>query len=330
MASKKRGLLRKGGGGGSGENGNGLTDQLMRKRIIVLDQDRCKPGSEAYEYLSRASRQCPKDCIKVQSRADIMLELGLSSQGTSGKKTGKKAGKSDVGSGKEDGPTIPVGRILISEDACVQCLLRAKKCPSDAIRIVNLPTNLETDCTHRYGPNTFKLHGLPSPRAGCVLGLLGTNGIGKSTALKVLAGKIKPNLGRYAEPPPWEDILSYYRGSDLQQYLTRLLEGNLRCVTKVQLDTDYVRKLRGRVVADILRQRDQRNSMDYLVKKFELESVLDRKIEELSGGELQRFAICVVCTQDADVYMFDEASSFLDIKQRMTATEVRNPYCEDQ
>ena len=66
--------------------------------------------------------------------------------------------------------------------------------------------------------------------------------------------------------------------------------------------------------------------MDYLVKKFELESVLDRKIEELSGGELQRFAICVVCTQDADVYMFDEASSFLDIKQRMTATEVRNMY----
>merc|ERR1719460_251411 len=124
--------------------------------------------------------------------------------------------------------------------------MRAKKCPGDAVRIVNLPSNMETDCTHRYGENAFKLHGLPTPRAGCVLGLLGTNGIGKSTALKILAGKLKPNLGRLVDPPSWEEILTYYRGS------------------AVQLDTDYVRKLRGRVVGDVLRQRDQRNAMDEL------------------------------------------------------------------
>jgi len=38
---------------------------------------------------------------------------------------------------------------------------------------------------------------LPIPRPGEVLGLVGTNGIGKSTALKILAGKQKPNLGRH-------------------------------------------------------------------------------------------------------------------------------------
>ena len=38
---------------------------------------------------------------------------------------------------------------------------------------------------------------LPTPRPGEVLGLVGTNGIGKSTALKILAGKQKPNLGRF-------------------------------------------------------------------------------------------------------------------------------------
>lgn len=38
---------------------------------------------------------------------------------------------------------------------------------------------------------------LPIPRPGEVLGLVGTNGIGKSTALKILAGKQKPNLGKY-------------------------------------------------------------------------------------------------------------------------------------
>ena len=49
-----------------------------------------------------------------------------------------------------------------------------------------------------------------------VLGLVGTNGIGKSTALKILAGKLKPNLGMYNNPPDWQDILTYFRGSELQ------------------------------------------------------------------------------------------------------------------
>jgi ATP-binding cassette subfamily E protein 1 len=54
------------------------------------------------------------------------------------------------------------------------------------------------------------------PRPGQVLGLVGTNGIGKSTALKILSGKLKPNLGRFDNPPDWEEILKYFRGSELQ------------------------------------------------------------------------------------------------------------------
>ena len=54
------------------------------------------------------------------------------------------------------------------------------------------------------------------PRPGVVLGLVGTNGIGKSTALKILSGKQKPNLGRFADPPDWTEILAYFRGSELQ------------------------------------------------------------------------------------------------------------------
>lgn len=54
------------------------------------------------------------------------------------------------------------------------------------------------------------------PRPGQVLGLVGTNGIGKSTALKILSGKLKPNLGRFDDPPDWEEILKYFRGSELQ------------------------------------------------------------------------------------------------------------------
>ncbi len=76
-------------------------------------------------------------------------------------------------------------------------ILSKQKCPFDAITIVNLLSNLDKDTTHRYSQNSFKLHRLPTPRAGEVLGLVGTNGIGKTTALRILAGKLKPNLGRY-------------------------------------------------------------------------------------------------------------------------------------
>ena len=87
----------------------------------------------------------------------------------------------------------------------VQC--NVQKCPFEAITIINLPSNLEKDTTHRYSANSFKLHRLPTPRPGEVLGLVGTNGIGKSTALKILAGKQKPNLGRFkVRVISWEPI----------------------------------------------------------------------------------------------------------------------------
>lgn len=79
--------------------------------------------------------------------------------------------------------------------------LLVQKCPFEAIIIINLPKDLEKETTHRYGPNTFKLHRMPLPRPGQVLGLVGTNGIGKSTALKILAGKLKPNLGMFKVSP---------------------------------------------------------------------------------------------------------------------------------
>lgn len=86
---------------------------------------------------------------------------------------------------------------FLSEELCIGCGICVKKCPFVALHVINLPTNLEKHTTHRYSANSFKLHRLPVPRPGQVLGLVGTNGIGKSTALKILAGKVKPNLGRF-------------------------------------------------------------------------------------------------------------------------------------
>lgn len=109
-----------------------------------------------------------------------------------------------------------------------------KRCPFEAIKIINLPKGFSQEVTHRYGANSFKLHRMPTPRPGEVLGLVGTNGIGKSTALKILSGNLQPNLGNYEQPPAWKEILKFFRGSELQNYFTKLLENNLKALIKVQ------------------------------------------------------------------------------------------------
>jgi ferredoxin len=136
------------------------------------------------------------------------------------------------------------------------CGICVKKCPFEAISIINLPKDLERNTTHRYGPNSFKLHRLPMPRPGQVLGLVGTNGIGKSTALKILAGKMKPNLGKYDSPPDWEEILVHFRGSDLQNYFTKILEDTMKATIKPQYVDHIPRAVRG-LVGDILKQKDE-------------------------------------------------------------------------
>lgn len=88
--------------------------------------------------------------------------------------------------------------------------------------------------SHRYGANSFKLHRLPVPRAGQVLGLVGTNGIGKSTALRILGGNLRPNLGFHEDPPDWKAIIKYYRGNELQSFFTRLTENNMKALIKIQ------------------------------------------------------------------------------------------------
>lgn len=197
----------------------------------------------------------------------------------------------------------------------MQCV---KKCPFEAINIIKLPTNLENETTHRYSANSFKLHRLPVPRVGQVLGLVGTNGIGKSTALKILAGKQKPNLGRYEDPPDWAVILKYFRGSELQNFFTKVLEDNIKALIKPQYVDNIPRALKTKAtVRQLLDSKTQRNNKEEVIDACDLTPVLDRDVQNLSGGELQRFAIAMSSVQDANMYMFDEPSSYLDVKQRL-------------
>jgi len=208
----------------------------------------------------------------------------------------------------------------ISEELCIGCGICVKKCPFEAIAIINLPSNLERDTTHRYGKNSFKLHRLPIPRPGEVLGLVGTNGIGKSTALKILAGKQKPNLGRFTDPPDWTEILSYFRGSELQNYFTKILEDDLKALIKPQYVDQIPKAVKG-TVGQLLMKKCELDNIDRICDQLDLSNIKDRMIADLSGGELQRFACAMVCVQSGDIIMFDEPSSYLDVKQRLNAAK---------
>ena len=267
-----------------GSKGGGRKgDEEEHVRIAIVDGERCKPKKCGHE----CHRNCPvvrqgKMCIAVEKKSTVAK---------------------------------------ISEDLCVGCGICVKKCPFDAIKIINLPKSLNSQTTHRYGPNSFKLHRLPMPRPGQVLGLVGINGIGKSTALKILSAKLKPNLGRFEDHVGWDEILAYFRGSELQNYFTKILEEDLKAVVKPQYVDQIPKQVRGEVGA-ILQARDQRNCKPAIMQFLQLEKLENRDVQVLSGGELQRFALAVVAVQLADVYMFDEPTSYLDVKQRLQAAEL--------
>ncbi|MEK6822815.1 MAG: ATP-binding cassette domain-containing protein, partial [Nanoarchaeota archaeon] len=135
------------------------------------------------------------------------------------------------------------------------CGICPNKCPFDAIFITNLPDELTKNPIHQYGHNGFHLYNLPQPVFGKVVGILGRNGIGKSTALKIFAGLLKPNLGTDTEKT-YDELLQYFKGSSSQRFFEDIRDGKVKVSYKPQ-QVDMIAKFTKGKVEALLRKADE-------------------------------------------------------------------------
>ena len=261
----------------------------MTHRVAVLDKELCQP--------KKCGLECIKYCPVNKSGADCIV---LNEET-------KKA--------------------QIDEDICNGCGICVKVCPFDAITIVNLASELSTDKIHQYGINSFRLYKLPTPKKGEVIGLLGRNGMGKSTIVNILSGNLKPNLGNYSEPPEWDDILKFYKGTELKSHFEEIKNGSISASIKPQQVHNVVDAFNG-TGKNLLEKYDERGVSRELIKKLDLENSVEQELNELSGGELQRLAVAVCASKDADFYFFDEPSSYNDVFQRTGVARVIHSLAE--
>ncbi len=213
------------------------------------------------------------------------------------------------------------GKPIISETLCQGCGICTNKCQFKAVKIIGLADELKEDIIHRYGENAFRLYRLPVPKKGLVTGILGPNGIGKSTAIRMLSGAEIPNLGNYENPPTKEEVLKHFAGTEIHDYLQNVYDGKIKTAIKPQYVDKLPQSVKG-VVRDLLSKVEERMTIQEAAEMFDLTEVLDRELDKLSGGELQRLAMAATVMKDADVYYFDEPTSYLDIYQRVKMARI--------
>ena len=259
-------------------------------RVAIIDREKCR-----YE---KCSLECIRFCPMVRVRREAIRQ-------------------------GEDGKPVIVERLCSGCGICVQ------KCPFDAITIVNIPEELSGEEVYRFGPNAFALYRLPIPRRGMVSGLIGRNGMGKTTILRILAGELIPNLGRFHDPPTPKEVVEHFAATRLQDYFRDLYEDQIRVVYKPQY-VDKIPLVVSGMVVELLERVDERGQLTSVVEALELEEVLNRQIGVLSGGELQRLAIATTLCRDVDIYLFDEPSSHLDIYQRIQVARAIRGLAEEE
>ncbi len=254
-------------------------------RLAIIHKEKCKPGMCGHN----CSKCCPVNKKALSSKQEEGLSLCVTI-------------KSDENEGKAK----------IDEKLCVGCSICQQRCPLEAIQIINLPSVKEEDLIFRYGVNGFALYGLPIPKIGSVLGLLGRNGIGKSSAVEILSGKKEIDYNKF-------------KGTELQKYFDDLknMKINYKPQNLFSLSIDVS-------AIEVLEKRGGKSEIIKLAEMLGVDKILNNKLNKLSGGELQRIAILAASLGDADIYFFDEPLAYLDISERLRVSDFIKKIAKDK
>jgi ATP-binding cassette subfamily E protein 1 len=159
------------------------------------------------------------------------------------------------------------------------------------------------ELTKSYGDGEFSLEvDAGEIRHNEVLGIVGPNGIGKSTFAKLLAGRLEPDEGSFDTRL---DISYKPQYVEIDQRMR--VDAFLRSITD-DFGTSYWNT--------------------EIAQPLQLDRILEQNLTDLSGGERQRVAIAACLSRDADLYLLDEPSAHLDVEQRVLATRAIRRYTE--
>ncbi|HOZ35413.1 MAG TPA: ribosome biogenesis/translation initiation ATPase RLI [archaeon] len=252
-------------------------------RIAIVDKDKCQPKN--CNYL------CKRLCPGVRMGEETIIV--------------------------EQGNIFPI----IDETLCTGCGICQNRCPEKAISIINIGMELDNPL-HQYGKNMFRLFSLPTIENGFITGVIGRNGAGKTTAINILSGNLVPNFGDYSLPGDKEKVIEYFRGKAIQQHFEDLRDNKITIAYKIQKVED-IPKAYNKKIYELLDgiSKDEKYKAQ-IIKELELEKLLEKTPKEISGGELQRVAIASTLLKAANLYFFDEYSTFLDIKQRFRIAKI--------